>query len=33
MNPDGRDDGRDMGGIEIISPVLKPLCIEGFPKI
>ena len=27
------DDERDMGGIENISPVLKPLCTKVFQKI
>jgi hypothetical protein len=31
--PDGRGDGRDMGEIEKISPVLKPLYTKAFPKI
>lgn len=31
--PDGRGDGRDMGEIEKISPVLKPLCTEVFQEI
>ena len=25
--------GRDMGGMESISPILFPLCIKAFPKI
>jgi hypothetical protein len=28
----GRDDGRDMGGIKNISPVLFPLYIKAFPE-
>ena len=31
--PDGRDDGRDMGGIENIPPVLKPLYTKAFQKM
>ena len=30
---DGRDDGRDMGGIQNFPPVLNPLCIKAFPEI
>ena len=30
---DGRVDGRDMGGIGKIPPVLKALCTKGFPEI
>ena len=30
---DGRDEGRDMGGIRNIPPVLKPLYTEAFPEI
>ena len=29
----GRDDGRDLGWIKSISPILFPLCIKVFPKI
>jgi hypothetical protein len=33
MRADGRDDGSDMGEIDNISPVLKPLCRKAFPEI
>jgi len=30
---DGRDEGRDVGGIKNIPPMLKPLYTKAFPKI
>jgi hypothetical protein len=33
MRADGRDEGRDMGEILGISPVLKPLSTKAFRKI
>ena len=33
LRVNGGDDGRDLGGIEIISPVPKPLCAKAFSKI
>ena len=33
LESDGRDDGRDMGEIENISPMLSPLCTKDFPEI
>lgn len=31
--PDGRDEGRDMGGIGNIPPVLPALSTKAFPEI
>ena len=33
MRDNGRDDGRVMGGMKIIPPVLKPLCTKAIPAM